>query len=322
MSCTLVCDGKNLYVSMPLLKQYTVSKAPADFGEMFVSRDAMPLVSKVPLFLDSLLTNDPYDHLTGRALRTVFVGTEEIQGGRYDRVKITQEDSDCDLWIAAGQKPLPLKVVLDLTKSLARMGITAADMPRTVTIRFDKWEINPDLPDERFRFVSPEGSRKVTSLTGPDETFTANAGEPAPDFTLPLLDGGEVTLSQLKGKIVILDFWASWCGPCRQSMPIIESVAGSFKDKGVLLYAINQREDTTTIRKFLAAQKLNVPVALDKDGAVGARYSALYIPLTVIVGRDGIVQATYGGLSAALKKQLTDDLNKLTGGKSSNGGSD
>lgn len=286
---TLVCDGKNLYVSIPLLKQYTAGKAPADLGAVFSSKDAIPLVAAVPLFLDNLLVSNPYDTIMEGVLGTSYAGHEEIAGAKYHCVKFVQEDSDVEVWVAADNQPLILKATVDATRSLKRMEGVPPDVQMTVAIRFDKWAMNPDVPAERFKFVPPEGSQKVASFSEPDESHKISAGAPAPDFKLPLLDGGQMTLSQHKGKeIVILDFWASWCPPCRASMPIVEEVAAAYKDKGVVLYAVNQDEDAATIQKFLTAQKLNVTVALDKGGAVGDQYGAAYIPLTVIVGKDGL----------------------------------
>jgi thiol-disulfide isomerase/thioredoxin len=210
--------------------------------------------------------------------------------------------------------------MVDATRSLKHIEGVPADAQMMLAIRFEKWAMNPDAPDERFKFVPPEGSQKVASFSQPDEPATIPPGKPAPDFKLDLLGGGQMTLSQHKGKeIVILDFWASWCPPCRTSMPIIEEIAAAYKDKGVVLYAVNQDEDAATIQKFLAAQKLNVTVALDKGGAVGDQYGAVYIPLTVIVGKDGLVQAVHGGLRAGMKKSLTDELDALVAGKSLTG---
>jgi thiol-disulfide isomerase/thioredoxin len=177
--------------------------------------------------------------------------------------------------------------------------------------------MNPDLPDERFKFVPPEGAKKVESFSQPDQPAALPLGKAAPDFKLALLGGGQMALSQHKGKdIVILDFWATWCGPCRRSMPIVAEVAAAYKDKGVVLYAVNQDEDAATIQKFLTAQKLSVTVALDQGGAVGEQYGAASIPLTVIVGKDGTVQAVHVGLTPGLKKALTDELDTLAAGKS------
>ena len=317
MSCTLVCDGKSLYVSIPILKQYTATQAPADLGAVFASKAAIPLIAEVPLFMDNLLTENPYESVMEGVLSASYVGTEEIEGAKYHRVKFVQDNADVDVWIAAGEKPLLLKALLDATKSLKQqMQSVPADAQVKLEIRFTKWDMNPDLPDERFKFLAPEGAQKVASFTDPDQPAAIPLGKPAPDFKLPLLGGGQMSLSQHRGKeIVILDFWASWCGPCRQSMPIIEGVAATYKDKGVVLYAVNQDDSVAAIQKFLTAQKLNVTVALDKDSAVGAQYGATAIPLTVIVGKDGTVQAVHVGLMPGLQKMLTDELDALAAGK-------
>jgi hypothetical protein len=167
ISGLLVCDGKNLYVSIPLLKQYTAGKAPADLGALFTSRDAMPLVADAPLFLDNLLDNDPYNSIMDGLLSMNYAGTEEIAGVRYHRVKFVQENADVEAWIASGDQPLLLKVVMDATKSLKPLQGLPADAQMLLTIRFDKWAMNPDLPDERFKFVPPEDVQKVASFFEP-----------------------------------------------------------------------------------------------------------------------------------------------------------
>ncbi len=300
---TLVCDGKNLYVSIPLLKQYTAGKAPADLGAVFSSKDAIPLVAAVPLFLDNLLVSNPYDTIMEGVLSTSYAGPEEIAGAKYHRVKFVQEDSDVEVWVAAGDKPLILKAMVDATKSLKHMRGRAGRCADDAGDPLRQVGDEPGRAGRTLQVRSARGSQKVASFSEPDEPATIPPGKPAPDFKLDLLGGGQMTLSQHKGKeIVILDFWASWCGPCRQSMPIIEEVAAAYKDKGVVLYAVNQEEPPATIQKFLAAQKLNVTVALDKDSAVGAQYGATSIPLTVIVGKDGTVQAVHVGLSSATEE--------------------
>src|SRR5690348_12023215 len=95
-------------------------------------------------------------------------------------------------------------------------------------------------------------------------------GKPAPAIKLDLLDGGKFDLADYKGKnVLIVDFWATWCGPCRAAMPVLMDVAKEYKDKGVLYFAVDLRENPATIKKFLQAQKWNIQVPLDKNGKVG-----------------------------------------------------
>ena len=142
-------------------------------------------------------------------------------------------------------------------------------------------------------------------------------GTPAPAFTLDLLDGGEFDLAQQKEKnIVILDFWATWCGPCANAMPVLAQVAREYRSRGVRLYSVNLQENPQVIRLFLKRHRLNLDVALDRDGEVGKLYGADSIPETVVIGKDGRVQAVHVGFLPTLKSELTKELDTLLAGES------
>jgi peroxiredoxin len=127
-------------------------------------------------------------------------------------------------------------------------------------------------------------------------------------------EGAKVRLADLLAakQIVVLDFWATWCAPCVEGLPRVADVVGRFKDRGVTFYAINQEEDADTIGEFLKRKELKIPVLMDPEREVSDEYKAEPIPLTVIIGRDGIVQAVHFGVSKEaierLEKQLTDLL--------------
>ena len=172
--------------------------------------------------------------------------------------------------------------------------------------------INPKAgTDDAFKYTPPDDA-KIAEPQGSHPLLA----KPAPSFKLELLEGGEFDLSRLKGKnIVILDFWATWCGPCIRVMPVMEEVANEYKDKGVILIAVNLRESPQKIRSFLQKQGLHPVVALDKDGAEGTIYKAQYIQQTVIIGKEGIVQAVHVGALPNLKKILKKELDDLLAGK-------
>lgn len=137
-------------------------------------------------------------------------------------------------------------------------------------------------------------------------------GQPAPDFTLDRLEGTPFHLAASQGKeVVVLDFWATWCGPCMQSMPAVEGVAGEFKDKGVRLVAVNLQEAPATIKAVLQRQKLGVDVALDRDGGVADKYGATAIPQTVIVDREGRVARLFVGGGPELAANLRAALEEV-----------
>ncbi len=204
-------------------------------------------------------------------------------------IKATSEWADWEAWIETGPKPLLRKFVPDLKKLIERTRSTnpryavLAEAQITNTITLDDWQVDPEFTADTFAFVPPEGAKKVDSM---DALFGREMSQPpspllgmeAPPVKLDLLDGGTLDLQNLKDKnVVILDFWATWCGPCVKAMPIIDKVAADYKDKGVLLYAVNIREEPADVQKFLNDAGLHVSVALDKEGAVATAYGATAI---------------------------------------------
>jgi len=132
---------------------------------------------------------------------------------------------------------------------------------------------------------------------------------------LKTLDGKSVSLASHKGKnIVVLDFWATWSKPSVNAMPITEKVAQEYKSKGVVLYAVNQKETAAKIRPFLAKHKFKVNVLLDPNKAVGNKYGANDIPLLVLIDKDGTVQKIKVG-SNNLEQVLKQSLDALLAGK-------
>jgi peroxiredoxin len=142
-------------------------------------------------------------------------------------------------------------------------------------------------------------------------------GEVAPVFSLQSLDGTTVDLQSYIGKnIVVLDFWATWCGPCVMSLPILTDVTEAFKDRDVVFIGVNQGEGPDEIKAFLSEQKLAFDVALDTEAVVAGKYKVNGIPQTVVIGKSGKVEAVHVGVSPVLRQQLKSQLNTLAAGKS------
>jgi peroxiredoxin len=140
----------------------------------------------------------------------------------------------------------------------------------------------------------PRPSRIVLPEPEPDRWV----GRTAPDFVLQTLDGSKlVRLADMRGRnVVVLDFFATWCGPCRASMPELIEMAEQFKPDGMVLFAVNQQEGREKVSRML--QRMGNPqvnVLLDSDGRVGDSYGVDSIPRTVVIGRDGIIKAAYTG---------------------------
>ncbi len=141
-------------------------------------------------------------------------------------------------------------------------------------------------------------------------------GKPAPDFDLELLDGKKFRLADAKGKVVVLDFWATWCGPCIQAMPMVEKATSEFPEKDVILVAVNLQETPPQIKAMLERHQLHIPrVVLDKDGAIAEKYQAHAIPQTVIIGRDGNIARLYIGGSPHFDDLLRDAIKATLSGE-------
>lgn len=141
-------------------------------------------------------------------------------------------------------------------------------------------------------------------------------GKLAPDFQLELLGSGgkKFHLAEQKGKVIVLDFWATWCGPCLQTMPLVEKVVHEFDDQGVQLIAVNLEEPAKAITAMLERHKLQLTVALDIDGVAATKYQATAIPQTVIIDREGKVARLFVGGGPKLADQLRDALRDVLNG--------
>lgn len=124
--------------------------------------------------------------------------------------------------------------------------------------------------------------------------LTEDAPFYAPDFTLSALDGQEITLSEQRGKWVLLNFWATWCGPCRQEMPILQMIAEDYPD--VIVVGINQREGAEVIQPFVDALGITFPIALNPNDATLLNYQVIGLPQTFIINPDGEIVAREFGL--------------------------
>lgn len=117
----------------------------------------------------------------------------------------------------------------------------------------------------------------------------------APDFTLPGADGRKVSLKDFRGKVVFLNFWATWCESCREEMPSMERLYGEFKGKGLEVVAVNVKEKRQDALAFARQLKLTYPVLLDTEGEVGLLYGAFGLPATYVIDRKGVVLARMWG---------------------------
>ena len=134
-----------------------------------------------------------------------------------------------------------------------------------------------------------------------------NVGTRAIDFQLQTLDGKTVKLSDFRGKPVLLNFWATWCGPCRFEMPFLQQINDSYSAKGLVLLAIDIAEDSTTVQKFMTDLNLSLTVPMDTTAKVAKSYGITAIPSTFLIDKDGIIRGKVVGAfpnKAAIENEL------------------
>ena len=144
------------------------------------------------------------------------------------------------------------------------------------------WTVVSAVPQE----AGPRGS-----TAAPREGFSA------PDFRLTLLGGGEVALSELRGQVVIVNLWASWCPPCRAEMPALQEVYEAYGDRGLEILAVNTtyQDSQAAAARFVQEYGLTFPVPLDQTGEVSRSYLLRALPTSFFIDRDGVIQTVVIG---------------------------
>jgi len=140
-------------------------------------------------------------------------------------------------------------------------------------------------------------------------------GEPAPDLALPLMsDGSTVRLSDLKGKVVYIDFWASWCGPCRQSLPLYEALYQKLASGHFQILAVNLDEDLADAENFLERHPVSYPVLLDPTGDSAREWSLSVMPSSYLVDAQGSLAYIYVGFEISHMEKIEHDIEGLLEG--------
>jgi len=148
--------------------------------------------------------------------------------------------------------------------------------------------------------VSPTGERygpvelpAALRLAGLD--VRAEEGALAPDFLLGRLDGSELRLSDLRGQPVVLNFWATWCAPCRKEIPQFVDASERFREQGLVVVGVNLQEGKSIVRPYADDFGMDFPIVIDVDGEVGDAYRLLGLPVTYFIDREGIVRSVFTG---------------------------
>ena len=134
---------------------------------------------------------------------------------------------------------------------------------------------------------------------------------PAPAFSLASRAGQDVSLAQYKGQVVMLNFWASWCGPCRQEMPLLESIYRKYGKMGFTMIGVNVEPDSNAANEWLKATPVSFPILYDRDSKVSKLYDVAGMPSTVIIDRTGKLRVLHRGYKPGDENEYLDSIRTL-----------
>lgn len=293
----VVSDGRILSTYMAQFQQYTQKPAPAppDSATVPLPPPGSPL--------------QRYFALPQGIRGATVTGTETVEvGGQPRDCWVVRCDMTPDQALAADSASRAITVLwLDRANGLVQRDSTVLTMhdpmsgaTQVVTrlLRVAYQAVDTPPPDSVFVFTPPQGAKLVSAFGPPQSTALAEefVGKPAPAFTLTGVKGSTISLAKYKGKVVLLDFWATWCRPCRIEMPLVQKLYDEFKAKDLVVFGVNLMEEPAQVKSFLAENGIGFPILLDRDGKVAARYKAEGIPTLVIIGKDGNVSSYFTGL--------------------------
>ncbi|MFO7774463.1 MAG: redoxin domain-containing protein, partial [Candidatus Hydrogenedentota bacterium] len=333
MNTVVVADGEHLYVVMPSREIYSQDPQPEP---LTTAMDVMTSTFLADAFLvsDFFLEDRPQDMTELR-----YDGESEVDGALHHRIRAKHDDINLTLFFTQEQPPVLKRMEMEPPFE-EELQLELDEMPE-IRFTFEDWAFDEEVDESLFQFEVPAAYERVDSVLAtiledidwpeapedPEPPTRADDPEPparnpmrgaenlegsqAPDFSLELLDGSTMTLSDHEGGIVVLDFWATWCPPCVRAMPILQTVMNDYADQGVAVYTINLRETTEQVEQFLTNHGLDLPVAIDRDGAVAEEYLIRAVPTTVIVDREGVVAEVHVGAGPAYEDELREALDNL-----------
>jgi len=138
-----------------------------------------------------------------------------------------------------------------------------------------------------------------------------NIGDKAPDFTLKSTLGKNLNLKEQQGNIILINFWASWCGPCRKEMPALQVLQEKYQDLGFSVWGINVEQENQAGKRFLADLKLTFPIFFDAKNTLSATYQVAAMPTSVIIDRNGIVRFIFRGYKSGYENKYAKAIKQL-----------
>jgi thiol-disulfide isomerase/thioredoxin len=323
---SFVQDGKQLCSELPTMNAYVLREAMpvaelgSEDGKKLMQAPGAEIVLGLGLEAGAPAALRGYTELS-------LIGREPVDGVDCYRLAGKWTGYEGEIWIAEGDRPWVVRVHLPPPEQTPAEGGRMVIRPG-VDLRLENWSDEPDL-EGVFTIDPPDGMEKFTAMPSAEEIMRMSAanrgggagrsgqgkhpsaGKPAPAVQLQPLEGEPIDLASLKGKVVVLDFWATWCRPCVIALPLVTKVANEFADRGVVFYAVNQRESRSKVKAFLARHELDPPIALDPQARAGMAFGVSSIPHSVVIDKKGVVRKVHIGLAPGLDQTLRQEIEEL-----------
>ena len=322
----VISDGTTAWISASNEHAYSEQPAPKTFADL---HEVLPMGFAGPIdFFFALMSPDQNKAMFGMMDDVTSGGTKTIDDKTYDVIRMTPGQSE--------EMMLPPGMTIDLNITQGKQAwlhsatMTMVDPagqqpPMTLVLSMQDWKVLK-AGEGNFVFKPAADDKKVDDVfemlfagqEGPDDSALKDMeGQPAPEFSLTDIDGATVSLASLKGKTVILDFFATWCGPCKQGMPVLMDIAKARSNDGVVLFAVDVDEPADKIKSFLTKKGWSLNVLLAGKSKIGKAYKVNGIPHTVVIGPDGVVQMVEVGFMgrAHTEKAINGAIDKAIGKK-------
>ena len=342
----VISDGTTVYVYNRDLNQYVESRREEIQGSLEawlkdLTNRQLSLPFGAEVLLDRTVSlEDAIDDLTE------FVGVRsEVRDGRPGQWVVTRVR---DSWYRSGEE-YEIQIWFDDETGLveaARGDFTDAyqfamsisqrwsggddEATGAIVVKSATWSsavsevvTNGDLPGETFAFTPADTDRRVDRFEQPRAPTFSRAdqlrliGRAAPDFRGNTLDGKEIELADLRGHVVLMDFWATWCGPCVRAIPHIQAVAERFAETEVTVLGINRDVPGSdrAVRRFVENKGITFEQVMDTDGSIAGRYLVSGIPATVLIDREGVIQDISVGFAPDHERHLIEQIDTLLEGR-------
>ncbi|MHB1033358.1 MAG: redoxin domain-containing protein [Pirellulales bacterium] len=321
----VISDGKTFHASIgseEFKDEILTAPAPAKLSLPFIYRDEMlaqatqgPADRSLQLAL--LLADDTLQAILDGGEKPVLLAPRKIDDKMYQGVQIKRPDGTLTFWIDKETKVLR-QVEFPTGELMKQFTPEQKVSGLSVTGDFEGAQLGGKVKDLAFQFEAPAGAKLVKRLIPLPPTPSELLGKAVPNFSFTSLDGKKVTAQSLAGKVAVVDFWATWCEPCRQVLPNLQKVYEKYKDNDkVAILAVSIDEPDIKDDQLQAVFKeLGVQIAMARDTSKQAAtvFKVTPIPDLFIIGPDGKVQDDQLGLNPRMPEELPEKIEKLLAG--------